>query len=138
MRKVQISPNHERWERQVRESLVRRGWFNFPGQCRHSQGDAVHVKKQLSRCATDSSGRTRWTVKPQIGFNGVDAPKIPLLLRFVQRITRTEDGIIVDEDTTLRSRLIPVEDYPEFRKAALAADALMQRKIRLVRGVPGS
>lgn len=53
-------------------------------------------------------------------------------IRFQQRVTRTEDGFIVDEDTAVLSRRIPPEDYAAFRDAALRADALMKRKVRLM------
>jgi len=53
-------------------------------------------------------------------------------LRFRQVITRTADGFIVDEDTAILSRRIPVADYAVFREAALAADQLMKRRLRIV------
>jgi hypothetical protein len=53
-------------------------------------------------------------------------------LRFRQVITRTPDGFVVDEDTAILSRRIPVGDYPAFRDAALAADQLMKRRLRIV------
>jgi hypothetical protein len=52
-------------------------------------------------------------------------------LRFRQVITRTADGFIVDEDTAILSRRIPVSDYAAFREAALAADQLMKRRLRI-------
>lgn len=58
----------------------------------------------------------------------VDTPH----LRFRQVVTATSDGFIVDEDTTLRSVRIPVADYGAFREAAIAADRLMKRKLRIV------
>ncbi len=54
-------------------------------------------------------------------------------LHFKQIITPTADGFIVDEDTAIVSRRIPVEDYGAFRDQAVAADRLMKRKLRLVR-----
>jgi hypothetical protein len=53
-------------------------------------------------------------------------------LRFRQVITRTADGFLVDEDTAILSRRIPVADYAAFRAAALAADQLMKRRLRIV------
>ncbi len=50
---------------------------------------------------------------------------------FTQTITRTADGFIVDEDTALRARRIPVESYAQFRADAVAADALMRRRVRM-------
>ncbi len=55
-------------------------------------------------------------------------------LRFVQVVTKTDDGFIVDEDTAILQRRIGVDDYAQFRAAALAADRLMKRKIRIVPG----
>jgi hypothetical protein len=52
-------------------------------------------------------------------------------LVFTQRIERTEDGFLVDEETSLESRRVPVEDYPAFRAAALQADSMMKRVVRL-------
>ena len=52
-------------------------------------------------------------------------------LAFTQTITRTPDGFIVDEDTAFLVRRIPVKDYPRLREAALRADALMKRTIRM-------
>ncbi|MFZ9888990.1 MAG: DUF3857 domain-containing protein, partial [Myxococcota bacterium] len=54
-------------------------------------------------------------------------------LSFEQRISLDRGAIVVEEDTRLLSRRIPKEDYPRFRAAALAADQLMQRRMRLVR-----
>lgn len=54
-------------------------------------------------------------------------------LSFTQTITKTDDGFIVDEDTSILVRRIPVADYAAFREAALKADALMKRKVRFVR-----
>ncbi len=54
-------------------------------------------------------------------------------LQFTQTVTKTADGFIVDEDTAITSRRIPVVDYPAFREQALAADRLMKRKLRIVR-----
>jgi hypothetical protein len=58
-------------------------------------------------------------------------------VRLHQRVERTADGFIVDEDTWMLSRRIPAADYPSFRKDALAADALMKRKLTLERAVEG-
>lgn len=55
-------------------------------------------------------------------------------LAFTQTITRTADGFIVDEDTAILVRRIPVKDYARFRAAALKADALMKRTIRITAG----
>lgn len=57
---------------------------------------------------------------------------------FTQTVTRTSDGFIVDEDTAVTSRRIPLADYPKFREAALRADALMKRTIRLTTTRSGS
>jgi transglutaminase-like putative cysteine protease len=54
-------------------------------------------------------------------------------LQFTQKVTATADGFIVDEDTAITSRRIPVADYAAFREQALSADRLMKRKIRIVR-----
>ncbi|MCC7074844.1 MAG: DUF3857 domain-containing protein [Deltaproteobacteria bacterium] len=54
-------------------------------------------------------------------------------LAFTQTITRTADGFIVDEDTMVRARRVPVSLFPRFRAAAIAADALMKRRVRLTR-----
>src|SRR5206468_11120434 len=51
---------------------------------------------------------------------------------FTQKITKTDDGFIVDEDTALLSRRIPLKDYASFREACLKADAFMKRKLRIV------
>jgi hypothetical protein len=57
-------------------------------------------------------------------------------LVFRQTITPTADGFIVDEDTAIVSRRIPQSEYASFRDAAVAADALMKRRLRIVpRGV---
>jgi hypothetical protein len=53
-------------------------------------------------------------------------------LSFTQRITRTTDGFVVDEDTAITSRRIPQADYAVFRSAAIAADALMKKRLRIV------
>lgn len=50
---------------------------------------------------------------------------------FTQTVTKTQDGFIVDEDTSITQRRIPVAAYAKFRDAALRADALMKRTIRL-------
>ncbi len=60
----------------------------------------------------------------------VDTPYV----RFTQTITKTADGFIVDEDTAILKRQIPVNDYADFRAATIAADRLMKRKIRIVTG----
>ena len=54
-------------------------------------------------------------------------------LSFTQIITKTADGFIVDENTAILSRRIPAADYAAFRDAALKADALMKRKLRIRR-----
>lgn len=83
--------------------------------------------------------RTRNVMRYRLppGFAAIDLPDGGVVetphLRFVQRITRTEDGFIVDEDTMIRSRRIPRADYEAFRRAALNADALMKRKVRIER-----
>ena len=61
-------------------------------------------------------------------------------LFFQQRVSPTEDGFVVDEDTMLLFRRLPVGDYPDFREAALAADAQMKRKVRILgpNAEPGS
>jgi Tfp pilus assembly protein PilF len=56
-------------------------------------------------------------------------------LIFTQRIERTEDGFLVEEDTQIRSRSIPAESYAELQRAAAEADAIMQRRVRLRRSV---
>jgi hypothetical protein len=53
-------------------------------------------------------------------------------VRIVQTITKTADGFIVDEDTSLLTRRVDVADYARFRDEALAADALMKRSVRIV------
>jgi tetratricopeptide (TPR) repeat protein len=53
-------------------------------------------------------------------------------VRFVQTITKTADGFVVDEDTALLVRRVDVVDYARFRQEALAADALMKRTLRIV------
>ncbi len=52
-------------------------------------------------------------------------------LAFTQKITRTADGFIVDEDTAVLDRRIPASDYVAFRDACLRADALMKRTLRI-------
>jgi hypothetical protein len=52
-------------------------------------------------------------------------------VRFVQTITPTADGFLVDEDTTLLVRRVPAAAWARFRAEALAADALMKRTLRL-------
>ena len=52
-------------------------------------------------------------------------------LVFSQNIKKMPDGFVIEEDTQLKSRLIPLDDYQAFRKATLQADALMKRKIRI-------
>ena len=54
-------------------------------------------------------------------------------VRFTQKITRTKDGFIVDEDTAITVRRIPLAEYAAFRKDALAADQLMKRTLRIVK-----
>jgi hypothetical protein len=51
---------------------------------------------------------------------------------FVQTVTQTANGFIVDEDTSMLSRRIPVAEYRTFREATIAADRLMKRKIRIL------
>ncbi len=72
------------------------------------------------------------------GYSVVDLPKGGTVttpyLRFVQQIEKTADGFIVDEDTAIISRRIPVASYAEFREAAIAADRLMKRKVRIQKG----
>lgn len=86
--------------------------------------------------------RTRNVMRYRLppGYVVVDLPKTRVIesehLTFRQTITQTEDGFIVDEDTAILSRFVPVDDYPELRKAALAADAMMKRKVRLARRNP--
>ncbi len=83
--------------------------------------------------------RTRNVMRYRLppGYVVVDLPKSQSVesehLRFKQTITPTEDGFVVDEDTAILSRIIPESDYQEFRQAALAADAMMRRKVRLAR-----
>ena len=57
---------------------------------------------------------------------------------FTQVITKTADGFIVDEDTSILTRRIPQKDYATFRDACLRADALMKRKLRIVRTEGGA
>ena len=77
----------------------------------------------------------RYVVPP--GMQVVELPEggdvVGTHLRFKQTITKTDNGFIVDEDTALVSRRIPVADYAAFREQALAADRLMKRKLRLVK-----
>ncbi len=70
---------------------------------------------------------------------GTLVPDLPMggrvdgtFIRFVQTVTRTADGFVVDEDTALLARRIEPERYQQFRQEALAADRLMKRTIRLV------
>ena len=81
----------------------------------------------------------RYVLPP--GFAATDLPSGGVVenpwVRFTQTITRTEDGFIVDEDTALLSRRIPRDKYAELRAAALAADALMKRKVRIERSARG-
>jgi transglutaminase-like putative cysteine protease len=53
-------------------------------------------------------------------------------IRFVQKVTKTADGFLVDEDTALLVRRVDVDDYERFRAEALAADQLMKRTLRIV------
>lgn len=77
----------------------------------------------------------RYVLPP--GFAATDLPSGGVVenpwVRFTQTITRTEDGFIVDEDTALLSRRVPRDKYAELRAAALRADALMKRKVRIER-----
>jgi len=87
----------------------------------------------------DHPWRTRNVMRYVVpaGMQVVDLPKGGVVtgehLQFTQTVTPTPDGFIVDEDTAITSRRIPVEDYAAFRDQALAADRLMKRKLRLVR-----
>lgn len=69
------------------------------------------------------------------GFSVSDLPASQTIeskhLHFSQLIRKTEDGFVVEEDTQIKSRRIPLEDYEAFRSAALQADELMKRKIRI-------
>jgi hypothetical protein len=53
-------------------------------------------------------------------------------IRFVQKVERTADGFIVDEDTALLVRRVEVDEYEQFRAEALAADRWMKRTLRIV------
>lgn len=82
----------------------------------------------------------RYVLPP--GFEVADLPSGGVvdgpLLSFTQIVTRTADGFIVDEDTALRARRVPVASYAQLRTAAIAADALMKRRVRLSRIAPRS
>ena len=54
-------------------------------------------------------------------------------VRFTQKITKTKDGFVVDEDTAITVRRVPLAEYAAFRKDALAADQLMKRTLRIVK-----
>jgi transglutaminase-like putative cysteine protease len=54
-------------------------------------------------------------------------------IRFTQTVTRTKDGFVVDEDTAIIVRRVPLAEYERFRKDALAADKLMKRTLRIVK-----
>lgn len=50
-------------------------------------------------------------------------------LSFEQTITKTERGFIVDDTVTIKARRVPAAAYGDFRRAALAADRAMSRKV---------
>ena len=52
-------------------------------------------------------------------------------MNFSQRIREMPDGFVVEEDTQIKSRTIPLDEYQAFRKATLQADAIMKRKVRI-------
>ena len=69
------------------------------------------------------------------GYSVVDLPKSEIIktpfFKFSQEIEPTEDGFELVEEVELPKKEIPVEAYPEFRRAVIAADRLMERRVRL-------
>jgi tetratricopeptide (TPR) repeat protein len=86
----------------------------------------------------DHPWRTRNVVRYVLpaGFVALDLPSGGRVdgrfVRFVQTITKTADGFVVDEDASMLTRRVDVADYARFRAEALAADALMKRTLRIV------
>jgi hypothetical protein len=57
----------------------------------------------------------------------IDSP----FLFFDQHIEPSPDGFVVEETTELRQRRIPQQDYQQFRRDCLQADAAMQQRLQL-------
>jgi transglutaminase-like putative cysteine protease len=71
-----------------------------------------------------------WTLSslPKGGLVETDA------LRFEQRVTRTNDGFEVTEETILKQRHITAAQYRAFRQACTRADELMRASVSLTPG----
>ncbi len=55
----------------------------------------------------------------------IDSPYISLN----QEVRRTKDGFETDDTVTLKQRVVPAAEYPEFRKACLEIDRALARKV---------
>jgi cellulose synthase operon protein C len=81
--------------------------------------------------------KNRMTYHLPDGYVPVDLPKSETIktpfFKFSQEIEPTEDGFVLVEEVELPIKEIPVSAYPEFRRAVMAADRLMERRVRLSR-----
>jgi Tfp pilus assembly protein PilF len=103
-------------------------------------GNYAQLSARKTDVFVDHPWRTRNVMRYVLpaGFSAKDLPTGGTVktehLAFTQTITRTSDGFIVDEETAILERRIPVKDYARFRDAAIRADALMKRTIRITVG----
>lgn len=103
------------------------------------QHNVASAQAQLARRKLDIFVTNPWSTRNVVRYRLPEGAQIVALpeslsietphISLRQEVRRVEGGFETDDTVTMTSRRVPVDDYPAFRKACLAIDRALARRV---------